>query len=117
MNKELILMLVVSFVVGYIVSEVVRKCGCSIMEGMVKGDGYGGGPDPGSQSVPESMSDKSCNIDPPTNHTCNNWHRSKPNHQSGMCHWSCKDNNNNIRCAEYYTNGARQTVECWEPAN
>ena len=33
MNKELILMLVLSFVVGYIVSEVVRKCGCNIVEG------------------------------------------------------------------------------------
>ena len=108
MNKELILMLVLSFVVGYIFSEVVRKCGCNIVEGAMVG------PDPGNNTVPGSISDKSCNIEPPTNHTCNNWHRSKPNHQSGMCHWSCKDNDNNIRCAEYYSNDARSTVTCWD---
>ena len=118
MNKELILMLVLSFVVGYIVSEVVRKCGCDIEEGLQERqiDAQGGDDlvDPNNNTVPVSMSDRSCNIDPPTNYTCNNWHISKPDHRTNMCHWSCKDNDNKIRCAEYYTNDARSTVSCWE---
>ena len=93
MNKELILMLVLSFVVGYIVSEVVRKCGCNIVEGARTG----AGPDPGNSPLPEEIGYD----DPPCNFGLNtprkactassDWIQYKPKGgiKKGACKWEC----------------------------
>ena len=107
MNKELILMLVLSFVVGYIVSEVVRKCGCNIVEGITDDqnngvdqiDGQGGDDrlDPGKNKVSEDTGydDPPCEFGVNTpRQACTDpagWQQYKPagGHKEGACKWRC----------------------------
>ena len=97
MNKELILMLVVSFVVGYIVSDVVRKCGCGIVEGAI-GGGYGGdGLDDPMQhkNKQNKYTDPRCmpkhNIPVETCTVPGGWIEYIPpsGHKEGACKWVC----------------------------
>ena len=97
MNKELILMLIVSFIVGYIVSEVVRKCGCDIVEGATI-DRYGGDDidDPmdhknnqNKYTKPRCMPNHNIPVE-----TCTvpgGWKEYTPpgGHKEGSCKWEC----------------------------
>ena len=91
-------MLIVSFIVGYIVSEVVRKCGCDIVEGATSG-GYGGDDidDPGNSPLPEEIGydDPACNFGVNTPiQACNElggWIEYNPpgGIKKGSCKWVC----------------------------
>jgi len=83
-------MLVLSFVVGYIVSEVVRKCGCNIVEGVMDG------PDPGNSPLPEEIGydDPACSGANTPIQACNEpsgWIQYKPSGGTkiGSCKWVC----------------------------